>query len=298
MKKIFFVLLFICTGLSVFAKDWNLPFGWGKDKDLKNKKSNTELLSEIEFNYTVDKVKIPEEYCESFADKAVYFDNPERRDNYDLQTSFSLIQKKKLYTLQIVDISLTASYAWRGIFKLIDEKNECVQAIEIREIDKPFIVLYDCNFDGCLDLVVQTATIQNGNKYNIYYWNKTAKKFSGKPEEIIQPVFDTKKKYMIQTENIKLEDKTLATVYSYFKHSFGRKKFFARVRYQFFYTDENSQNNITLSVTKNKKADIDYSAGVYSYTLPKFDYFTQMESLKQDAVRKQYNDIVKIINGL
>lgn len=298
MKKILFVILSFFMTVNLFCKDWNLPFGWGQDKDLKNKKSNKELLSEIQNDFGVDELKLPEEYCVDFKSSFLHFDQPEKRDKFEITTNTKIIQKNKIYTLQIAEIGLTPSYAWRAYFRLIDETNKCTQSLEITNMDQPIFALYDCNFDGCLDLVIQSAHGQNGTTYEIYYWNKGGKKFNKKPDEIVEPVFDLEKKYMIQIYNEKLEDKSLSTTYTFYTAGMSKKKFKSKIRLQFYAKKEGISESFGLHFSKKQKADFNISAGVYYFGLPLKEDFDNMDTLKQKAIRVQYNNIVKQINGI
>lgn len=265
--------------------------GFCKRKD-KLVKLESDTMKAVESTYHVDAFKYPADNYESLEGKFISFADYNLKGGNQTLEKMIIKQKRRKFTLKIQDPSTTVSYGWEAYFKLINDENKVVQVIHKKDMEVSEFALYDCNFDGYDDLVFITSKEKKGAMYHIYYWKEAKGRFASLPDKVIAPLFDLKNKHLITTE-ITGDGENL---YEYHKFIFGKRVFDARVK---IYVPENKcENGVELSFTEKKKADFDTSAGVYLFSMPSLKEFKEYSEEDQADFVRQYNNLMKRINGI
>lgn len=249
-------------------------------------------LEKISENYGVKKIELPLDYSNFPADDFKYFATTTPRSKEPVTSKITYSVKRKTQWIHFFDVTQSYSYGWNLKIKVIDFENQVVQILKIKNTDCNQFLIYDVNFDGCDDLVL-LARDERGEpkKYDVLYWNNTAKQFSKTPDRILEPLINQKDKVIVQ--KYEYSD---STVYAFYRYILGKRRLIAK--YKIVLPANENTDGPTIYFLENNDADFENTEGTYIYTLPGLDEFNAMDEKAKKSAVKQYNEMAKMINDL
>lgn len=254
------------------------------------------LMLQIEKKYNVNHLELPDSYLTSFDENSIKpYATMNWRGKVTSSTPINFTQKGRSYQLKVDEIATNVFYQYKTTFKVIDYDNQVVQLLKTNS-DILGLYLYDCDFDGYLDLLLPFEDDDKTRYYYIYYWSQSHRRFKEDARKLYAPQFDHKHKKIVEKQT-QIKGSYRTETYTVHEYRFGIRRFCGSYQLNFIVNKNNEPVDFNFIFwdsedAKNKKI------GEYIYNLPSWQAFEGFSEAEKKETRKQYNKMIKMMNIL